>query len=73
MLDGTRAQLRKRGSDGEMKSLCSRMEQAVTIESWEKLYLMFMADMEIRRQSGMDDTFYLMEREDIRRKLQTCF
>ena len=75
MLDGTRAQLRKRAVQmEEMKSLCSRMEQAVlSIESWEKLYLMFMADMEIRRQSGMDDTFYLMEREDIRRKLQTCF
>lgn len=75
MLDGTRAQLRKRALQmEEAKNLCSRMEQAVlSVESWEKLFLMFMEDMEIRRQSGMDDTFYLMEREDIRRKLQTCF
>lgn len=75
MLDGTRAQLRKRALQmEEAKNLCSRMEQAVlSVESWEKLFLMFMEDMEIRRQTGMDDTFYLMEREDIRRKLQTCF
>ncbi|MCB6609688.1 hypothetical protein V3C10_11825 [[Clostridium] symbiosum] len=75
MLDGTRAQLRKRAMQmEEAKNLCTRMEQAVlSVESWEKLFLMFMEDMEIRRRSGMDDTFYLMEREDIRRKLQTCF
>ena len=75
MLEGTRSQLRKRALQmEETKNLCSRMEQAVlSIESWEKLYLMFMADMEIRRQSGMDDTFYLLEREDIHRKLRMCF
>lgn len=75
MLDGTRAQLRKRALQmEETKNLCNRMEKAVlSIESWEKLYLMFMQDMEIRRQSGMDDTFYKLEREDIRRKLHTCF
>lgn len=75
MLDGTRSQLRKRALQmEEAKNLCSRMEQAIlSVESWEKLFLMFMEDMEIRRRSGMDDTFYMMEREDIRRKLQTCF
>lgn len=75
MLDGTRAQLRKRTLQmEEMKKLCSRMEQAlVSIEAWEKLFLMFLDDMEIRRRSGMDETFYQMEREDIYRKLCTCF
>lgn len=75
MLGGTRSQLRKRALQmEEAKNLCSRMEQAIlSVESWEKLFLMFMEDMEIRRRSGMDDAFYRMEREDIRRKLQTCF
>lgn len=75
MLEGTRTQLRKRAIQmEETKNLCGRMEKAVlSIESWEKLYLMFMEDMEIRRQSGMDDTFYQLEREDIRRKLHTCY
>ncbi len=74
MLDGTRAQLRKWSAQmEEMNHLRERMEQALlSVESWEKLYLMFMDDMDIRRCSGMDERFYQMELQDIRQKLNTC-
>ena len=74
MLDGTRAQLRKWSIRmEEIRQLCERIEQALlSIESWEKMYLMFMDDMDIRRSFGMDERFYQMELQDIRQKMNTC-
>lgn len=55
------------------KERCGDLEQAqLAVEQWEALYLMFMKDLERRRDSWMDERFYEMERRDIRAKMACC-
>lgn len=74
MRDGTRPQLRKWSQQMEQLKECqTNLEKAIlAVESWEKIYLMYMDDMDIRRESGMDEQFYRMECQDIGRKMSPC-
>ena len=55
------------------KERCMDLEQAqYAVEQWEILYLMFIKDLERRRDSWMDERFYEMERKDIRAKMARC-
>lgn len=74
MYDCARGQRRKLSARLKAeKERCVDLEQAqLAVEQWEILYLMFIKDLERRRDSWMDARFYEMERKDIRTKMARC-
>lgn len=74
MYDCTRPQLRKFSARlEEEKKRFQSLEQAKrAVDFWEKLYQMFWKDWERRRESWMDERFYQKERQDIRKKMESC-
>lgn len=47
-------------------------EALFALESWDGLFLLFMADRERRRSEWMDPAFYEAERADLKAKLRPC-